>query len=241
MRLQKIISLAGIASRREAERLIDQGKVTVNGAVIRQQGCLADPEKDKIKVLGRLVPMPEKKVYVVFNKPRGCLTTTKDDQDRPTVMDFINKVPGRIFPVGRLDFNTEGLLLLTNDGNLSKKLLDPSYQVPRTYRVKVRGIPDAKVLGKLAKGIPVDGLPSQPMEASIFRVTGKNSILTLTLREGKNRHIRKVCEKVRHPVVKINRIQFGSIDLTGLPIGAYRFLSPLEVRSLKSLVSKKKD
>jgi 23S rRNA pseudouridine2605 synthase len=239
MRLHKIIALAGIASRREAERLIEQGQVTVNGTVVRKQGSLADPAVDRIKVKGRLVPMPEKKVYILFNKPRGCVTTTRDERDRPTVMDFI-KVPERVFPVGRLDYNTEGLLLLTNDGDLSEKLLDPVNKVPRTYRVKVRGVPDAKVLARFKKGVPVDGQPAQPIQASIFRVTGKNSVLTLILVEGKNRHIRKVCEKVGHPVVKLQRIEFGKLDLANVPAGAYRFLSPREIRSLRSLVKGKK-
>lgn len=240
MRLQKIIAQAGVASRREAERLIDEGKVSVNGSVIRKQGTLADPAKDQIRVQGKLLSGASEKVFVLFNKPRGCVTTVRDELGRPTVMDYVDKVPSRVFPVGRLDFNTEGLLILTNDGALSEKLLNPKNRIPRSYRVKVRGVPETRVLEKMRKGIPLDGRPTLPMDASVFRVTGKNSILTLQLAEGRNRHIRRVCERLGHPVVKLQRIEFGKLDLADLPVGAYRFLSPKEVRSLNALVPKGK-
>jgi 23S rRNA pseudouridine2605 synthase len=235
-RLQKIIANAGIASRREAERLIDEGRVTVNGTVVRQQGVLADPDADRIKVNGRLIPAPEKKVFILFNKPRGCLTTVKDDKARPTVMDFFKDLPARVYPVGRLDFNTEGLLLFTNDGDLSKKLLAPKSKVPRTYLVKVRGIPEEKALNRLRRGVRLDNKPTGPMNVHIKRTTGKNSVLSIKLTEGKYRHIKRVCEKVGHPVVKINRTEFGKLTLKEVPLGAYRFLTPKEIRSLSALV-----
>ncbi len=236
LRLQKIIANAGIASRREAERLIDEGRVSVNGTVVRQQGVLADPDADRIKVNGRLLPAPEKKVCILFNKPRGCLTTVKDDKARPTVMEFFKDLPARVYPVGRLDFNTEGVLLFTNDGDLSKKLLAPKSKVPRTYLVKVRGVPEEKALNRLRRGVRLDNRPTGPMKVHIKRTTGKNSVLSIKLAEGKYRHLKRVCEKVGHPVVKINRIEFGKLNLTGLPLGAYRFLTPKEVRSLNALV-----
>lgn len=235
IRLQKIIANAGLASRREAERLIDEGRVTVNGTVVRQQGILADPEADRIKVNGRLLPAPEKKVFIMLNKPRGCLTTVKDDKARPTVMDFFKDLPARVYPVGRLDFNTEGLLLFTNDGDLSKKLLAPKSKIPRTYMVKVRGVPEEKALNRLRKGVRLDYRPTSPMKVHVKRTTGKNSVLSMKLTEGKYHHIKRVCEKVGHPVVKINRTEFGKLNLTGLPLGAYRFLTPKEVRSLNAL------
>ncbi len=236
LRLQKIIANAGIASRREAERLIDEGRVSVNGTVVRQQGVLADPDADRIKVNGRLLPAPEKKVCILFNKPRGCLTTVKDDKARPTVMEFFKDLPARVYPVGRLDFNTEGVLLFTNDGDLSKKLLAPKSKVPRTYLVKVRGVPEEKALNRLRRGVRLDNRPTGPMKVHIKRTTGKNSVLSIKLAEGKYRHLKRVCEKVGHPVVKINRIEFGKLNLTGLPLGAYRFLTPKEVRSLNALI-----
>jgi pseudouridine synthase len=236
LRLQKIIANAGIASRREAERLIAEGRVSVNGTVVRQQGVLADPDADRIKVNGRLLPAPEKKVFILLNKPRGCLTTVKDDKARPTVMDFFKDLPARVYPVGRLDFNTEGVLLFTNDGDLSKKLLTPKSKVPRTYLVKVRGVPEEKALNRLRKGVRLDNRPTGPMKVHVKRTTGKNSVLSIKLAEGKYRHLKRVCEKVGHPVVKINRTEFGKLNLTGLPLGAYRFLTPKEVRSLNALV-----
>jgi 23S rRNA pseudouridine2605 synthase len=236
LRLQKIIANAGIASRREAERLIDEGRVTVNGTVVRQQGIQADPEADRIKVNGRLIPAPEKKVFILLNKPRGCLTTVKDDKARPTVMDFFKDLPARVYPVGRLDFNTEGLLLFTNDGDLSKKLLAPKSKVPRTYLVKVRGVPEEKALNRLRRGVRLDNRPTGPMNVHIKRTTGKNSVLSIKLTEGKYRHLKRVCEKVGHPVVKINRTEFGKLNLKEVPLGAYRFLTPKEVRSLNALV-----
>jgi len=202
LRLQKIIANAGLASRREAERLIDEGLVTVNGTVVRKQGVLADPGTDRIKVNGKLIPPPEKKIFILFNKPRGCLTTVKDDKARPTVMDFFRDLPARVYPVGRLDYNTEGLLLFTNDGDL----------------------------------VRLDNRPTGPMKVHIKRTTGKNSVLSIILSEGKNRHLKRVCEKVGHPVIKINRIEFAKLNLKEVPLGAYRFLTPKEIRSLNALV-----
>ena len=240
MRLQKIIAQAGVTSRREAERLIDAGKVSVNGTVVRKQGSLVDPVTDRIQVEGRRLPPPQDKIYILFNKPRGCLTTVRDDKDRPTVMDYFKKFPVRVFPVGRLDFNTEGLLILTNDGDLSGRLLDPARKVPRTYQVKVRGIPDEKVMRRLAKGVRLDTRPTAPLKARIFRTTGKNCFLEMELTEGKKHHIKRICEKVGHPVTKISRTRFGKLNITGLPVGAYRGLTPQEIRSLRSLVADKK-
>ena len=237
MRLQKIIAMSGLVSRHEAERLIDDGQVRVNGTVIRKQGVLADPLVDHIQVKGRKLPPPDEKVYVLFHKPRGCVTTTQDEKGRPTVMDFIDEVRVRVFPVGRLDFNTEGVLLLTNDGDTADKLLDPKYKIPRTYLVKVRGIPAEKTLNKLRKGVRLDNRPTLPLKVTLERTTGKNCFLELKLMEGKKHHIRRVCEKVGHRVVKITRNRFANVDLTGLPPGAYRFLNPREIRSLKKMVS----
>ena len=239
MRLQKIIALSGVASRREAERLIAAGEVRVNGKVITQQGCLFDPAADRVQVQGRLLPPPDEKVYLLLYKPRGCVSTTSDEKGRPTVMDLIKKVRVRVFPVGRLDFNTEGALLFTNDGALAEKLLAPESKVPRTYLVKVRGIPTEKTLNRIRRGVRLEG-PTLPMKAKVHRTTGNNSVLELELIEGKKHHIRRVCEKVGHRVVKIHRTQFANLDVTGVPPGAYRFLSRQEVRSLQRLVTRGK-
>ncbi len=236
IRLQKIIADAGLASRREAEGWIEAGKVSVNRKVVTKLGSTADPDKDQIRIKGKLLPKAEEKVYVMFNKPKGCLTTVRDDRERQTVMDYFDKFPVRIFPVGRLDFNTEGLLLLTNDGALSKKLLDPKGGVERIYRVKVRGLPDEKDLRRLRRGVSLDGVKTCPMQVKIERATGRNCFLILTLTEGKYRHIKRVCETIGHPVVKLSRTHFGGLSLARLPSMAFRFLTEREIKSLRRLV-----
>ena len=238
MRLQKIIAEAGFASRREAEQWIADGKVKVNGQTVTLLGSLADPAVDKIKAKGKLVPPPEEKAFLILNKPPSCLTTTTtDSRGRRTVMDFVEKVPVRVFPVGRLDYNTQGILLFTNDGHLAKKLLEPKCQMERIYQVKVRGIPDEKKLNRIRKGIRLDSIPTDPIEIKVFRITGKNCILTMKLTEGKNRHIKRVCEMIGHPVTKMKRTHFCNLNLTGLPLGSCRFLSPREIKSLYKAVS----
>ncbi len=235
IRLQKIIANAGLGSRREAERWIADGKVFVNDKRVDELGFLADPEKDSVKVRGRIMPPPQKPVHLIFNKPARCITTTRDDSERPTVMDFLKKVPGRVFPVGRLDYNTQGLLLFTNDGELAEKLLSPKCGVKRLYEVKVRGVIEKKAMAWLARGVSLDKRRTAPIETTVIRKSGKNTFLSMTLVEGKNRHIRRVCEKIGHPVVKLRRIGFGSLSLDDLPLGAYRYLSPREVRKLRAL------
>ena len=237
IRLQKIIANAGLGSRRQAEEWIAKGKVRINGTVVIQLGTLADPDCDKIQISGRVIPKPTEKVYILFNKPGGCLTTTSDDRSRPTVMDHIKKVKERVFPVGRLDFHTHGLLLLTNDGELSKLLLDPKKKVTRTYQVKVRGTLEEKSLERLKKGIILDKRKCLPIRAKIIRTSGKNTFLTMKLVEGKNRHIKRVCEAIRHPVIKLKRTHFGFLSLYGVPQGKYRLLTPKEIKDLHALVS----
>ncbi len=236
LRLQKIIADAGLASRREAERLIEAGKVSVNGVVVRKLGTTADPRTDTIKVKGRRLPPVREKVYVLFNKPRGCLTTVRDDRNRKTVMDYFKKFPVRLFPVGRLDFNTQGVLLLTNDGELARQLLDPRNQVERTYQVKVHGIPDERDLQRLRRGVTLDGVRTGPIRVTLDRTTGRSCYLTLVLTEGKYRHIKRACEQVGHPVVKLTRTGFGNLTLSGLPAGAFRLLTPREVKRLRRLI-----
>ena len=242
IRLQKIIADAGLASRREAERWIEEGRVCVNKQIVTELGTLADPAKDSIETDGKPIPRHQKPAYLILNKPTSCLTTTDDDKrGRTTVMEFVRVVQTRVFPVGRLDFNTQGLLLFTNDGLLSKKLLDPRYGVPRTYKVKVSGVPTEKTLKRLARGVHLEDSQFRPIEAKVHRASGKNCFLILTLTEGKNRHIKRVCEHIGHPVIKLQRTHFGGLNLTGLPLGACRFLNPREIKTLKSLVAKEPD
>lgn len=237
IRLQKIIAQAGLASRREAERWIAEGKVRVNGQVETQLGAQADPDVDSIKVRGKLLLSCEEKKYLILYKPTSCLTTMQDNRDRPTVMDFLKKVPVRVFPVGRLDFNTQGLLLFTNDGALCKKLLAPKNRIVRTYLAKVRGVPNEKDLRRLKKGVPLDNRPTAPIDARVSRVSGKNGFLIMKMVEGKNRHIKRVCEQIRFPVIKLKRTHFAFLSLKGLRLGEFRYLTEKEIVSLQKLVS----
>ena len=238
IRLQKIIADAGLASRREAERWILEGKVQVNNKLIRQLGSLADPLEDRIKVSGKLIPKKQDEVCLVLNKPTGCLTTmVEDKRGRTTVMEYVRVTKVRVFPVGRLDYNTQGVLLFTNNGALAKKLLLPKYKVVRTYKVKVSGVPNEKTLKRLMRGVHINEEKFRPIDAKIQKTSGKNCFLVMALVEGKNRHIKKVCEHIGHPVIKLQRTHFGGLNLMGLPLGACRFLSPKEVKLLKKLVT----
>ena len=236
IRLQKIIAQSGITSRREAERLISEGKVRVNGAIVTQLGTLADPRADAIRVRGKPLPAFNEKIYLILNKPTGCLTTVQDDRGRPTVMDYLKKVPGRVFPVGRLDYNTQGILIFTNDGILAKELLIPKNRVPRTYLVKVRGVPDEKALARLRRGVYLEKRPTDPIDAQVERISGRNCILTMVLTEGKNRHIKNVCEIIGYPVIRLKRTHFASLGLGDLKLGEMRYLTDKEVATLYKIV-----
>jgi len=238
-RLQKVIADAGLTSRREAERWISEGRVKVNGNVVTKLGTTVDPLLDEVRARGKLIPRSQERVFILLNKPTDFLTTMgKDERGRKTVMDLIKNIPTRVFPVGRLDYNTQGALLLSSDGALSKKLLDPKYKVSRNYLVKVRGVPDEKTLRRLRRGIGLDNQSTLPLEAEIDRVSGKNSFIKIKMFEGKNRHVKRICEAVGHSVIRLKRTHFGNLNLIGLPLGAYRFLTPREIKSLELLVKK---
>ncbi|MGH9509784.1 MAG: pseudouridine synthase [Terriglobales bacterium] len=243
-RLQKIIAAAGIASRRKAEEMIVAGRVTVNGQVVTELGTKADPERDHIRVDGKLLHGAEHYVYLLMNKPRGYVTTVSDPENRPTVMHLLRGVNARVYPVGRLDYTSEGLLLMTNDGALAYKLTHPSSHVPRTYLVKLSGKPSAEAMGKLRSGIEIGG-PSAP--GSLPRTTtsptrihlvrdATNPWYEVTLFEGRNRQIRRMFEEVGHHVEKIKRVKLGPLELD-VPPGTFRKLSPEEVGMLRRAAS----
>ncbi len=238
VRLQKIIAEAGLASRREAERLIEAGEVTVNGRVVRELGTKADPERDHIKVRGKLIPRPAPRLYLALHKPAGYVTTMRDPEGRPTVADLVRGVKARVYPVGRLDWDAEGLLLMTNDGELAAALTHPRSEVPKTYEVKVKGIPDRTALSRLAAGPRLDDGPTRPAVVRYVGPAERNAWLEITIREGRYRQVRRMCEAVGHPVVRIRRIRFDGIALGDLPRGAYRPLTPDEVRRLKAAVAR---
>jgi 23S rRNA pseudouridine2605 synthase len=239
IRLQKIIADAGIASRREAEELIREGMVTVNGKPVVNLGTKVDPEKNHIKVKGKLIRLESRKVYLALNKPAGFITTRNDPQGRPTVLSLIRGVRERINPIGRLDLHTEGLLLLTNDGELTHALTHPSHHLPKVYLAKVKGKPTPEQLKKLARGIRLEDGMTAPAEIRRMKTLPANTIVQVTLYEGKNRQIRRMFEKIGHSVLKLERVRIGPIYLGRLAPGKFRQLDPSEVEKLKAVSAKK--
>ena len=238
LRLQKILSQAGVASRRAAEKLIVEGRVSVNGRTTRELGTKADPAQDDIRVDGRRVKAAERPRYILLNKPRGYVTTRKDEKHRKTVLDLLDGVREYVYPVGRLDYDTEGLLLLTNDGELAAQLTHPRHGVERTYEAHVAGMPDERALDKLRRGIPLDGRRTLPADVRLAnKDRDADGVLLITIREGRNRQVRRMCEAVGHPVDRLKRTRFGPIGDRRLPVGAWRDLSPEEVKKLKSVAS----
>jgi 23S rRNA pseudouridine2605 synthase len=229
-RLQKILSRAGVASRRASEQLMLTGRVTVNGVTVRELGTKADPARDDIRVDGRRVKPIERLRYVLLNKPRGYVSTRSDPQKRPTVIDLIGDAREYLYPVGRLDYDSDGLILLTNDGDLAARLTHPRYGVSRTYDVRVLGVPDERDVARLRRGILVDGRRTEPADVNPL---GPGH-LVFTIREGRNRQVRKMCEAIGHPVTHLTRVAIGPIRDARLKPGQWRELTAAEVRTLKS-------
>jgi 23S rRNA pseudouridine2605 synthase len=233
-RLQKILSQAGVASRRASEQLMLDGRVSVNGGVVRELGTKADPTADDIRVDGRRVRVASTHRYLLLNKPRGYVTTRSDPERRPTVVDLLNGVHEYVYPVGRLDYDSEGLLLLTNDGDLAARLTHPRHGVPRVYEVDVLGVPDAHDVDRLRRGLVVDGRRTAPADVSVGprRTKGGGATLVISVREGRNRQVRKMCESIGHPVGRLRRIAIGPIRDDRLRPGQWRDLTAEEVRKL---------
>jgi 23S rRNA pseudouridine2605 synthase len=237
-RLQKILSEIGVASRRRAEEMIREGRVTVNGRVARI-GEKADPLRDHIKVDGRLISRSSSRVYLLVYKPKNVVTTADDPEGRPTVMDLV-KSKSRLFPVGRLDYDAEGFLLLTNDGELAYRLSHPSFQVPRTYRVKVQGKPTPEEVRKLSRGVYLEDGLTAPCRIDFLKETDQNSWLEMTLHEGRNRQVKRMWEKMGYSVLKLTRTRLGGLSLGRLKPGEYRALRPTEVEKLKRMTEGEK-
>lgn len=235
-RLQKIMARAGLASRRKAEELIQQGRVLINGQVVTRLGTKADPAEDIIEVNGRPVEQAENKVYILLNKPHGYITSRYDPEGRPTVLTLLSDITERIFPVGRLDYDTEGLLILTNDGQFAQTLQHPRHQVERKYLVKVKSMPTQKTLSRIKEGVHIDGEKTIGTKVKIIGKMQRNTWLEIVLTEGKYRHIKKIFEAVGHRTLRIKRISFGPIHLGKLPQGSYRFLTKRELDSVKKLI-----
>lgn len=232
-RLQKIISQAGVTSRRKAEELILQGRVEVNGRVVRTLGAKADPKKDHVKVDGRLLQSGQPKLYLMLNKPRGYVTTLKDPEGRPTVMELLKGVRQRVYPIGRLDYDAEGLLLFTNDGEIAEHLMHPRYEIPRTYLVKVKGVLGDPEIRQLEAGVLLADGMTAPCRINKVRKTKENSWIELTMREGRNRQIKRMMEHTGHLVLKLKRILYAGLELAGLETGEFRYLTEREIQRIK--------
>jgi len=237
VRLQKILSAAGLASRRAAEALIRDGRVSVNGVTILELGTRADPARDDIRVDGQRVRAARRHRYILLNKPRGYMTTRKDPQRRPTVLDLLPDVREYIYPVGRLDYDSEGLLLLTNDGDLAARLLHPSHEVEREYHARVRGVPDEGALERLRRGVTIEGRRTAPAAVRLvdsgLGAREDQALVSIALHEGRTRQVRDMCDAVGHPVVRLKRVRFGPIVDRALKVGQHRDLTPREVAMLK--------
>jgi pseudouridine synthase len=233
-RLQKILSQAGVASRRASEQLMLEGRVTVNGQTIRELGTKADAAHDDIRVDGRRIRLPERHLYLLLNKPKGYVTTRSDPEKRPTVIDLVN-VRQYIYPVGRLDFDSEGLLILTNDGDLAAQLTHPRHGIARVYEARVAGVPDEHDVQRLRRGLVIEGERTGPADVQMVERRGR-PLLIVSIREGRNRQVRKMCESIGHPVDHLRRVAIGPIRDDRLKVGQWRELTEGEVKKLRSAV-----
>ena len=238
-RLQKILSAAGVASRRTAETLIAQGRVSVNGNTVTELGTKADAAADDIRVDGRRVKGAPRRRYILLYKPRGYITTRSDPQHRPTVIDLLVKggVREYVYPVGRLDYDSEGLLLLTSDGEFAAQLTHPRHEVERQYEVRVRGVPDDHDVERLARGITLEGARTAPARVEVAKVidaeSGQQGVLSFVIHEGRNRQVRNMCDAIGHPVVRLRRIRIGPITDEHIRPGEFRDLFPQEIAALR--------
>ncbi len=234
-RLQKVLAQAGLASRREAELWILGGRVSINGVVITALGTKADPLKDKISVDGKPIEISEKKAYYLFHKPMHVMVTRHDPQGRSTVYDYLKDISERINPVGRLDFDSEGLLLLTNDGDLHAKLTHPKHEVSKTYQVKIAGFLPEEQQERMRQGVNIGDVVTQPCQVKEIKRNPHNSWLEITIHEGKNRQVRRMIDFFGHGVLRLIRVGIGPLQLGDLPKGEWRFLEKTEVDVLKKL------
>ena len=239
VRLQKFLSQSGIASRRKSEELIRQGKVKVNGEVVNIMGTKINPQHDEVRVNDKIVKAKEEKIYIIVNKPEGYLSSVSDPFNRPTVLDLVSKdIRKGLYPAGRLDYDSSGLVLLTNDGEFTYKLTHPKYEIPKTYIVTVNGVPNEDMVNKLRRGVKIqDNVTTMPAVVEKSRIINSDAVLKIIIREGKKRQIRKMCEKIGHPVISLTRIKIGELTLGNLPLGEYRFLNDEETQYLKKILS----
>jgi pseudouridine synthase len=240
IRLNKFLSTAGVSSRREADRLIEQGRVKVNGKIVQILGSKVDENKDRIEVDGKTIEVTQKKVYILLNKPPKFLVTLKDPFQRPTIKDLLPKLNTRLFPVGRLDFDSEGLLLMTNDGELANRLIHPRYEIKKKYLVKIKGHPEKVHISRLERGIPIDGKKTAPSKIFLVSSSPKRSLYEVELHEGRKREIRRMFEAIGFHVLLLRRINFAGLTMDGLNLGTWRYLTDKEVQILYKKVGLKR-
>ncbi|EEG78275.1 pseudouridine synthase [Dethiobacter alkaliphilus] len=240
IRLQKFLSMAGVCSRRAGEKLIESGRVTVNGSRVTAMGVTVDPENDVVEVDGRRVKVQQNNEYILLYKPVGYVTTLKDEFGRPTVKELVADIKTRVYPVGRLDLDTSGLLLLTNDGELANQLTHPSFGVEKEYLAKVHDTPKKEALEILAKGVRLDDGMTAPAKVQLVKSGRLTSVVSLIIKEGRNRQVRRMLEAVGHPVVSLKRVRFGPLTLSGLQEGRWRRLEPREIEQLRRAAGAKR-
>jgi 23S rRNA pseudouridine2605 synthase len=239
IRLQKLIAGTGIASRRKAEEMIAAGRVMVNGAVVTELGTKVDPGRDHVKVDGKHLSAAQPYVYLMLNKPKHVMSTLDDPGGRTTVKDYLHGVSVRVFPVGRLDFDSEGLMLLTNNGDLAQALLHPRYHVPKTYLIKVKGVLTDEEIRQLEHGVRLEDGMTSPAQVKKVRKVEANSWLEITIREGRKHQVKRMLEAVGHPVIKLVRVRMGPLSLGNLEPGEFRFLTDREANALRELVNER--
>jgi len=234
IRLQKYLANAGVASRRKAEEMIAAGRVSVNGETITELGTKIIPGQDKVAADGKPVRTKAvKPIYIMLHKPEGVITSVSDPHNRPVVLDLLKDIPARLFPVGRLDYDSSGLILLTNDGEAAQKMTHPSHSVPKTYIVRLGGIPDQKGLRRFKEGLIIDDGPkTAAAQIKILEKKPPGCIVRITISEGRNRQVRKMCEAIGCPVQQLKRVSMGTLKLGSLPRGKYRHLTAGEVKQL---------
>jgi 23S rRNA pseudouridine2605 synthase len=239
IRLQKLIAGTGLASRRKAEMLISAGRVSVNGKVVTELGTKVDPARDHVKVDGKHLTAAQPFVYLLLNKPKHVMSTLDDPGGRPTVKDFLRGVSVRVFPVGRLDFDSEGLMLLTNNGELAQALLHPRYHVPKTYLIKVKGLLSEEEIRELERGVKLEDGMTGPAQVKKISKAQANSWLEITIREGRKHQVKRMLESVGHPVIRLTRVKMGPLSLGRLGSGEFRFLTDREANALRELVEER--
>ena len=237
MRINKYIASCGVASRRKAEEIILDGRVTVNGKLVTELAFNIDEEKDIVEIDGEQIGVEKNNVYIVLNKPEGYITTVKDQFDRPSVLDLVKDIDERVYPIGRLDYETSGLLILTNDGDLTYKLTHPKHEVDKTYMAIVKGVPNAQEIKNFEEGLYIEDYKTAPAKIKVVKINEEKnySICQIKIHEGKNRQVRKMFKAINHPVLRLKRTAMGKIRIGECEIGKYRYLTEDEVKYLKSI------